>query len=405
MSVRKRRWVTRSGEEREAWVVDYVDQHGERHIETFAKKKDADARHDAVKVDVRGGVHVATSKSITVKDAGASWIKAAEAAELERATVKQYREHVDQHIVPFIGAMKLSEVSAQAVRKLEDKLREGKRSPAMIRKVIGSLGSLLADAQEQGLAARNAVRDLRRNRRRGRDANSERRQKGKLKVGVDIPTPGEIKAIIGHAGGRWRPLLVTAIFTGLRASELRGLRWQDVNLKAGELHVRQRADRFNEIGKPKSAAGERTVPFGKFVANTLKEWKVACPKSDGDLVFPNGAGKIEALANIINRGLIPAQMASGVTLPEVDAKGRPVKDEKGEPMAKAKYTGLHALRHFYASWLINRKEEGGLGLPPKVIQEQLGHSSITMTYDRYGHLFPRGDDAKELDAAEQALLG
>ena len=70
-----------------------------------------------------------------------------------------------------------------------------------------------------------------------------------------------------------------AIFTGLRASELRGLRWKDVDLKASELHVRQRADRFNEIGKPKSAAGERVVPFGKFVANTLKEWKLACPRA------------------------------------------------------------------------------------------------------------------------------
>ena len=70
MSVRKRKWVTRSGEEREAWMVDYVDQQGERHIETFAKKKDADARHAEVKVDVRAGVHVAPSKSVTVKEAG-----------------------------------------------------------------------------------------------------------------------------------------------------------------------------------------------------------------------------------------------------------------------------------------------------------------------------------------------
>jgi integrase len=257
----------------------------------------------------------------------------------------------------------------------------------MVRKIIGSLGSLLADAQEQGLAARNAVRDLRRNRRRGRDQHAEKRQKGKLKIGVDIPTPDEIKAIITTVEGRWRPLLITAIFTGLRASELRGLRWKDVDLKTNEIHVRQRADRFNEIGKPKSAAGERVVPFGKFVANTLKEWKLICPKSDGDLVFPNGVGKIESLANIINRGLIPSQIAAGV---HVDGKAR--------------YTGLHSLRHFYASWCINRPAEGGLGLPPKVVQERLGHSSITMTYDRYGHLFPRGDDAKELDAAEQALL-
>ena len=380
MSVRKRKWITSKGEGKEAWVVDYTDMQGDRHVETFAKKKDADARHAEVRVDVRAGVHVAPSKSITVTEAGKSWIRAAEAAELERSTVKQYREHVDQHIVPFIGRVKLSELSAQAVRKFEDRLRAEGRSPAMVRKIIGSLGSLLADAQEQGLAAYNAVRDLRRNRRRGKERNAEKRQRGKLKVGVDIPTPGEIKAIIANAKGRWRPLLITAIFTGLRASELRGLRWRDVDFKANELHVRQRADRFNEIGKPKSAAGERVVPFGKVVANTLKEWKLACPKSEGDLVFPNGVGKMKSLANIINRGLIPAQGA------------------------EAKYTGLHALRHFYASWCINRTEDGGLGLPPKVVQERLGHSSITMTYDRYGHLFPRGDDAKELDAAEQALL-
>jgi integrase len=387
MSVRKRKWTTRSGEEREAWVVDYVDQHGERHIETFSKKKDADARHAEVRVDVKAGIHVASGRSVNVREAAESWIRAAETHGLERATVKQYREHVEQHIVPFIGAVKLSEINAQTVRKFEDRLREQKRSPAMVRKVISSLGSLLADAQEQGLAARNAVRDLRRNRRHSNDRNTEKRLRGKLKAGVDVPTPSEIKAIVAHAKGRWRPFLITAIFTGLRASELRGLRWEDVNLKVRELHVRQRADRFNEIGKPKSAAGERIVPFGKLVANTLKEWKLACPKSAGDLVFPNGVGKVESLANIINRGLIPAQMAAGVAV-----NGR------------AKYTGLHALRHFYASWCINRPAQGGLGLPPKVVQERLGHSSITMTYDRYGHLFPRGDDADELDFAEQALL-
>jgi integrase len=71
----------------------------------------------------------------------------------------------------------------------------------------------------------------------------------------------------------------------------------------------------------------------------------------------------------------------------------------------AKYTGLHTLRHFYASWLINRREEGGLGLTPKLVQERLGHSTIGMTFDVYGHLFPRGDDGAGLAAAEKSLLG
>ena len=116
-------------------MVDYVDQHGERHLETFAKKKEADARHAEVKVDVKAGVHIAPSNSVNVKEAGESWIRAAESHGLERATIKQYREHVEQHIVPFIGAMKLSEISAQTARKFEDKLREKGRSPAMVRKM------------------------------------------------------------------------------------------------------------------------------------------------------------------------------------------------------------------------------------------------------------------------------
>src|SRR5690606_5278051 len=103
-------------------------------------------------------------------------------------------------------------------------------SPAMVRKVLVSLGSLLADAQERGLIIRNAVREKARTRQKGRDKRQEKRQKGRLKIGVDIPTREEIKAIVGALSGRWRPLLLTAIFTGLRASELRGLRWKDVDL-------------------------------------------------------------------------------------------------------------------------------------------------------------------------------
>jgi len=80
-------------------------------------------------------------------------------------------------------------------------------------------------------------------------------------VGVDIPTPDEIRAIVAHLEGVRRPLLLTAIFTGLRASELRGLRWADIDLRRAVLHVRQRADRYQQIGRPKSEAGERTVPL------------------------------------------------------------------------------------------------------------------------------------------------
>ncbi len=409
MSVRKRQWTTAKGVEKEAWIVDYVDQSGKRRLKTFARKKEADAFASTTHVEIREGVHVAESASATVKAAGELWISGVQASGRERSTVDQYQQHLELHIAPLIGNVVLSRLTVPSVRAFEDRLRDEGRSPAMVRKVLGSLGSLLADAQERGLVARNIVRDLRGRRKPGKDRKAERRQKGRLKAGVDIPLPAEVKAIVGAVQGRWRPLIVTAIFTGLRASEIRGLRWEDVELDAKRIHVRQRADRFNDIGRPKSEAGERTVPLPPIVVNTLKEWKLACPKGPLGLVFPNGAGKVESLGNIINRGLVPPQLAAGVVIEErpVDGEGKALLDAEGEPVVirKARYTGMHSLRHFYASWCINRRLDGGLELPAKAVQERLGHSSIVMTMDVYGHLFPRGDDGAELAEAERALLG
>lgn len=236
----------------------------------------------------------------------------------------------------------------------------------MIKRVMTTLGTLLADSQERGLVVRNAAREMKA--RRGQGAKrQEKRQKGRLKVGIDIlPTRDEIKALVAVLSDRWRPLLLTAIFTGLRASELRGLRWSDVEFDQREIKVHQRADRFNDIGKPKSVSGERTLPAPPLVINALREWKLQCPKrstgkvdADGkpvmvlDLVFPNGAGKIEALNNILRRGLHPAWIDAGVVIDTGEV------DEKGRPIVEPKYTGLHCLRHWFASWCINRREDAG----------------------------------------------
>jgi integrase len=381
VSVRKRSWITRNGEPNEAWVADYVDQHGARHIKTFARKKDADRYHAQVAIDVGAGVHTAERASIMVVEAGRLWLESCEAAKLERTTLEQYRRQLDLHIVPLIGAVKLSALTVPAVRAFEDRLRT-ERSAAMVRKVLVSLSSILSNAQERGLVAQNVVRGL-----RARRGPLDRHQR-KLKAGADIPTPDEIRAILGSLTGQARPLLLTAIFTGLRASELRGLRWADVDLKRNELHVHQRADRFSSIGAPKSAAGERTIPLLPMVVNGLREWRLVAGKNAQDLVFPSPRGQVAGRNGIVRRLWQPAQVQAGV----VDAQGR------------AKYPGLHALRHFYASWCINRRADGGLELPLKLVQARLGHASIQITADVYGHLFPRGDDAAEMAAAEQAFL-
>ena len=147
----------------------------------------------------------------------------------------------------------------------------------------------------------------------------DKRTERKLEVGRDIPTPTEVKRLIEAASDRkHRTLLRTAAFTGLRASELRGLRWSDVDLKEGELHVRQRADRYNKIGLPKTASSQRTVPLGPQLILELKAWKLACPNGEGtDFVFPTSTGRVDHHANML-RGLNPVMKAAGLT----DKKGR-----------------------------------------------------------------------------------
>jgi integrase len=201
-------------------------------------------------------------------------------------------------------------------------------------------------------------------------------------AGRDFPAKQEASLLITEVGGRWRPLIITAIFTGMRASELRGLTWDMVDFDERELRVRKRADRWNVMGEPKSAAGHREIPMSPMVVNTLKEWRLACPKGGQNLVFPNGAGNVESHSNIANRGFYALQTAIGM----VDDRGRP------------KY-GMHSLRHFFASWAIEH------GYTPKELQSFLGHSSIVMTLDRYGHLFPnKEDDQEKFARAERELL-
>ncbi|NNH45509.1 site-specific integrase [Rhizobium laguerreae] len=395
MSVRKRTW-TGHGVQRQAWIVTYSDVRGIKRQRTFKKKREADTFAATASVEVRQGVHVADSASITVEGAGLLWITSGEHAGLERSTINQRKSHLENHIKPLIGSTLLSKLTLPTVRDFEDRLRKEGRSPPMTKKIITSLGSILSDANERGLATRNPVRDIRGS-RKGRERRAERRQKGRLEVGVDIPTRDEIKALVATLEGNWRPLLLTEVFTGIRSSELRGLRWQDVDFTRGEISVRQRVDQFRKAGPPKSEAGARTIPVPPLVVNALKELKLKQGNRPG-LVFANPDGGFRSHSNVVRKGLQPAMVRAGVTVDTGEL------DKKGNPILTAKYKGLHALRHFYASWLINRKEDGGLGLPAKMVQERLGHASIVMTMDVYGHLFPRSDDGRELAEAASALL-
>src|SRR5262249_20349647 len=123
MSVRKRTWTVKgTGETKEAWIVDYVDQQGDRIQKTFERKKDADAYHDEVRGDVRKGIHTPESKSISVAEAAEAWITYITREGRERSTIEHYRNHVDNHIVPRLGREKLARLTSPRIQAFRDDL-------------------------------------------------------------------------------------------------------------------------------------------------------------------------------------------------------------------------------------------------------------------------------------------
>ena len=373
-SIRKRTWTSR-GVERSAWVVDYFDQGGKRRLKTFTTKKEADAWAVSALHEVAQGTHTPTSTSVTVAEATERWLAHCEAEGLEHPTIKQRRGHLVHHITPFIGREKLASLTTPRIYQFDADLRKAGRSVAMRRKVLINLKSVLTFAQGQGLVAQNVARGVK--------IKSDDRHKARLlKEGRDFPAKAEIRQLIDSAPDRWRPFLIVAVFTAMRASELRGLRWQDVDLDEGVVHVTQRADAWRHIGPPKSAAGTRTIPLVPMAINALRQWHCVSPKGELDLVFPSNAGTVDSLTNIAKRVWKPLQCRCGIVT------------ETG----KARY-GFHALRHAAASLFIT------LGWTPKRVQSVLGHASITMTYNTYGHLFTdREGDREAMKKLEAAIV-
>ena len=355
MSIRKRSWKS-AGEDKTAWVVDYVDQHGKRRLKTFPLKKDAEAWATNALHEVSRGVHAPDAKT-TIEGILDSWIDHCIDEGLERSTIEQRRRHAKLHIVPFIGRVKLAELTTPRVNAFMDALRDNGRSVAMRRKILTSLSTALSFAKGRGLVAQNVALGIK--------VRSDERHKANSPL---FPTKAELKLLIDQAPERWRPYIVTAIFTGMRASELRGLRWCDVDFDAATIRVTQRADAWGKMGSPKSAAGRRDIPLVPLVVNTLRQ-----QKRFGELVFTNTLGGVISHHNF----------HTYVWKPLLDACGLDYE--------------FHSLRHAAASLFIE------LGWQPKRIQAVMGHSSITMTFDRYGHLFPQGDISEDLKKMEAAV--
>ena len=359
------------------WVSDtttFVNDKKHREQLQFNTKKQAEAHH--AKVTMLNGKYVPDRATITVREAGERWLAAH--PHLEKSTLDQYRGHLKYHVNPFIGQTKLSRITVPFVVNLLRRLKDEKRSLSMVRNVRVSLGAMFANAMAEGLMVSNPVRDM------PRDNTNPERHKVRPKVGQDIPTRDEVKLILNHAReGRAKMFLRISALCGTRASETRGLTWGAVHLERGEIEIFARADASGKLGSPKTGNSRRSIPIGPRLIQELREFKLLLGRpKDSDYLFASKHGNVMNHANIIKDWWHPAQM---------------------QAFGSVRYSGLHALRHFYASHCINPKPEG-LGLPQKLVQARMGHSSIVVTMDVYGHLFPSDGSSAELAAAEAALF-
>jgi integrase len=315
-TIKKRAWTTGKGERREAWRVRYVDQHGETRTRQFDLRRDADAFRIKAESEVLSGTHTPDSASITVAKAADDWISTAENNDRERGTIKSYREIANLHIKPLIGSEKLSRLTMPKVQAFADSLK-ATRSQAMASKAVRALSMIITEAMRRGLVAQNVARGV------------TVRRSGREKKRIVIPPIEHLKALVVAADKtapvdpRMPVLIRVAMLVGLRSSELRGLTWNDIELKGGSITVSQRADRWNEIGVPKSEAGTRTIPIGPALVSTLRAWKLQCPPSDLSLVFPNGRLRPMTQHGIIDC-FLALQVAGGVAIDsgKVDRGGR-----------------------------------------------------------------------------------
>jgi integrase len=379
------------------WLVDYRASDGSRRFKQFATQRAAKEWQTTTLHQVQTGQHRAESTLPTIGAAADAWLRRGEAEGLESSSMRQRRFHVG-HIVAVLGRdQKLSKIDLEAFR---DTLVETKSRP-LARKVMASFRAILKQAKVAHLTANLEP------------IKTSGRHQRKPKVGVDIPTPAEVRALVETTADDPKALALAclAAFAGLRASELRGLGWAHLELgNKPKVTVETRADENNVLGAPKSEASKRTIGLNETTAAALRAWKLAqtplvIQDKDGNkitrpraLVFGTGNDRADGLANIRRRLLGPAWIKARVAVAVLDAAGKPVTDRKGEPVMQPKYPGLHCLRHFAVStWL---KTCGG---DLKAVQERAGHATLVLTLDTYGHLLDR-NDGHQIDAAERLVL-
>jgi integrase len=122
MAIRRREWTNRDGSKGQGWQAGYSDSTGKWRTKSFDRKRDAERFLEDTKRAVRQGTHVADRDSVTVGDAAETWIETRKLLERDPSTIRQYRNHIDNHIAPAIGSILLTRMTKAGAAEFRDDL-------------------------------------------------------------------------------------------------------------------------------------------------------------------------------------------------------------------------------------------------------------------------------------------
>jgi integrase len=353
----------RQGASRLRYRVRYRDPSGRERAKSFARKVDAERFLRHVEADLVRGQWVDPGQGrTTVGELAERWF--ATTATLKPKTREDYRSLLDNHVLPAFGQRPVVSIDTLAIRGWLAGLVSGGLSPSRAKHAYYVLFAVLEAAIQAGALLRNPAVGI-------RVPRSPRREMRFLSA-VEVERLAE--AIVPPYG-----LLVRfAAYTGLRAGELVALRVGRLDLLRGTVRVVESATEVGGrlvFGSTKTYA-ERTVRLPRFLRDDLAVHLAGRPRDPDGFVFTAARGGPLRHNNFYQRIFCPALARAGLP-------------------AQVRF---HDLRHTCAALLIAQ------GAHPKAIQAHLGHSSIQVTMDRYGHLFPDALEqlADRLDAARTA---
>jgi integrase len=313
------------------------------------------------------------SPRLTFAEVAARWLAEFEArvaagGRSER-TLDLYRSHLRRHLLPRLGRRRLRSITTDDVVALSRELQREGLSAWTIKGILGTLSCVFSYALRRGYIGSHPFGRLERDERPHPPQGQQR-----------VLSQGELARLLRSCPLRYRPLLATGAFTGLRLSELLALGWEDVDFAAGVIHVRHQLARGRRGVRPhrvppKTPASLREIPLLPQLAAVLREHKRASRFAGGsDYVFATGRGTPFLHHNVSKRVLRRAASEAGL-----DQPGRRLR--------------FHDLRHTFASHLII-----DIRLDVAQVSRILGHARTSMTLDTYTHLFEDAAHGAEVRA-------